>query len=202
MIHLLRQEFPGISNVLFARAAIGAAIGPNEPAPATTVEYDAIWDTGASGTAITKKVADALGLKPIGAARCYNAQGSTVANVYLISLRLPGSVGFKSLRVTEQILTGFEVLIGMDVINNGDFLVTNHGGKTQLTFQCPSQGLDGLKKGLSKLTGPGIPVVPGKGVGTLPTPAVPPPPKEFAGTPRNALCPCGSNKKYKKCHGA
>jgi preprotein translocase subunit SecA len=24
----------------------------------------------------------------------------------------------------------------------------------------------------------------------------------FAGVSRNALCPCGSGKKYKKCHGA
>jgi preprotein translocase subunit SecA len=24
----------------------------------------------------------------------------------------------------------------------------------------------------------------------------------YAGTGRNALCPCGSGKKYKKCHGA
>ena len=25
---------------------------------------------------------------------------------------------------------------------------------------------------------------------------------EFAGVGRNALCPCGSGKKFKKCHGA
>ena len=25
---------------------------------------------------------------------------------------------------------------------------------------------------------------------------------EYAGTGRNADCPCGSGKKYKKCHGA
>jgi preprotein translocase subunit SecA len=24
---------------------------------------------------------------------------------------------------------------------------------------------------------------------------------EYAGTPRNAVCPCGSGKKYKRCHG-
>ena len=26
--------------------------------------------------------------------------------------------------------------------------------------------------------------------------------REYAGTPRNAPCPCGSGKKYKRCHGA
>ena len=25
---------------------------------------------------------------------------------------------------------------------------------------------------------------------------------EYAGVGRNALCPCGSGKKYKRCHGA
>jgi preprotein translocase subunit SecA len=25
---------------------------------------------------------------------------------------------------------------------------------------------------------------------------------QYAGTPRNAACPCGSGKKYKRCHGA
>jgi preprotein translocase subunit SecA len=24
---------------------------------------------------------------------------------------------------------------------------------------------------------------------------------EFAGTPKNARCPCGSGLKYKRCHG-
>ena len=27
-------------------------------------------------------------------------------------------------------------------------------------------------------------------------------PATWANTPRNALCPCGSSKKYKQCHGA
>ncbi|WP_426567185.1 SEC-C metal-binding domain-containing protein [Angustibacter sp. McL0619] len=24
---------------------------------------------------------------------------------------------------------------------------------------------------------------------------------QYPGTPKNALCPCGSGKKYKRCHG-
>ncbi len=34
---------------------------------------------------------------------------------------------------------GSKVLIGMDVMNLGDFAVTNHGGKTMFTFRTPSQ---------------------------------------------------------------
>jgi preprotein translocase subunit SecA len=46
------------------------------------------------------------------------------------------------------------------------------------------------------------------GVATAAAPSRPAPaqaqaaPDPFAGTGRNQLCPCGSGKKYKKCHGA
>ncbi|MEO8106472.1 MAG: SEC-C metal-binding domain-containing protein, partial [Actinomycetes bacterium] len=38
----------------------------------------------------------------------------------------------------------------------------------------------------------------GAAVSADPAPAA----AEYAGTPRNAPCPCGSGAKYKKCHGA
>ena len=37
-------------------------------------------------------------------------------------------------------MLGTDVLIGMDVINNGDFAVSNHGGVTKFSFRLPSQG--------------------------------------------------------------
>lgn len=46
---------------------------------------------------------------------------------------------FFALNVTEGDLLGADVLIGMDVINNGDFSVTNHGGVTKFSFRMPSQ---------------------------------------------------------------
>ena len=33
----------------------------------------------------------------------------------------------------------FDVLIGMDIITQGDFAVTNLGGKTKFSFRIPSQ---------------------------------------------------------------
>ncbi len=34
---------------------------------------------------------------------------------------------------------GIDVLIGMDIISNGDFAVSNYDGKTYFSFRLPSQ---------------------------------------------------------------
>lgn len=100
----------------------------------------AVWDTGATGTVITKPIADALGLKPIGVTEVFHAQGSSLTNEYLVNVALPNGVVIGGVRVTEGVLAGCEVLIGMDIIAMGDFAVTNanaHGGTT-LSFCIPS----------------------------------------------------------------
>ena len=100
----------------------------------------AVWDTGANGTVITKQVADELGLKPIGITEVYHAQGKGLTNEYLVNVALLNGVIIPGVRVTEGILAGCDVLIGMDIIAMGDFAVTNanaHGGTT-LSFCIPS----------------------------------------------------------------
>ncbi len=100
----------------------------------------AVWDTGATGTVITKQIADELGLKPIGITEVYHAQGKALTNEYLVNVALPSGVVVPGVRVTEGVLTGCDVLIGMDIIAMGDFAVTNansHGGTT-LSFSIPS----------------------------------------------------------------
>ena len=40
--------------------------------------------------------------------------------------------------VAQTDLTGIDVLIGMDIINRGDFAVSNRNGKTMFSFRIPS----------------------------------------------------------------
>ena len=42
------------------------------------------------------------------------------------------------LQVTEGDITGTDVLIGMDIISQGDFAITASQGETKFTFQIPS----------------------------------------------------------------
>ena len=110
-------------------------------------QYIAIWDTGATHSAITKKVADDLDLKPTGIAEVRYGSGKQSTNTYLVNISLPNGVMVGRVRVTEVQLTPdanipedqqAQVLIGMDIIGMGDFAVTNANGKTTLSFCVPS----------------------------------------------------------------
>ena len=89
---------------------------------------------------ISPKVVDACGLSSIGVQRVRYASG-TADNVetFLVNIRLPNNVGFSPLRVTLGELGDADLLIGMDIINQGDFAVTNSQNKTKFSFRIPSQ---------------------------------------------------------------
>ena len=110
-------------------------------------EYLAIWDTGATHSAITKKVVDDLRLQHTGMRETRHAGGKSSNNTYLVNIALPNRVIVPSVRVTEvQLIPDDNVsddrqpqlLIGMDIIGLGDFAVTNANGKTTFSFRIPS----------------------------------------------------------------
>lgn len=160
-----------------ACVAFNPASGGNHP---KIEKFTGLWDTGASGSAISKNIVDKLGLKPISQAKCYHANGMSVVNVYAVNIFLPNQVGFQFVQVTEGKLEGFDMLIGMDIITMGDFSITNVGGKTMFSFRVPSlKSIDyTAETGEPKIIPPTIPQV-----------------------GRNSPCPCNSGKKYKACHG-
>ena len=101
-------------------------------------EFKGIFDTGATNSVISVNVVDKLGLKSVGREKVYHVGGVSYENVYLINVILPNNMIFVSLSVTEGMFSGFDVLIGMDVISKGDFAVTTSEGKTVFSFQVPS----------------------------------------------------------------
>jgi predicted aspartyl protease len=174
---------PRLVRVLSAPVNVGPAFDP--PAVLTRPlqkQYVAIWDTGATASVITEKVVFECGLKQISIQDVHTASETYQAEVYLISLTLPNNVHFAAVRVTKGKLVGeFDVLVGMDVITQGDFAVTNHGGKTFFSFRCPSVGQIDF-------------------TGKAPVPK-PLQPIHDVKVGRNDPCPCGSGKKFKRCCG-
>ncbi len=167
----------GLASVLMTEAIIHPAFDPQRISTTPPgVKYNAIWDTGATNTVITKKVSQECNLKPISISKVHTAGGTINCPVYVVNIMLRNGVGVPFVRVTEANLTGnFEILIGMDIICLGDFAITNQGGKTTFSFRTPSVDcIDFVQQAkpsasLSRSIG------------------------------RNAPCPCGSGKKYKKC---
>jgi len=72
-----------------------------------TIEFKALWDTGANMGAISQKAVDLLGL-------------------YLENIEMAGSLRGAA-----------DILIGMDVIQLGDFAISNSQNKTTVSFCYP-----------------------------------------------------------------
>lgn len=58
--------------------------------------------------------------------------------MYLVNIGLPNQVVLPATRVTEGEIGGADLLIGMDIIGEGDFAVTSKGGETWMTYSLPS----------------------------------------------------------------
>ena len=136
-----RLKFPNVTKVLWMEGLVGPAQDVKGSLPLQ--KFYSVWDTGATGSAISPAVYDALGLEPISQALVGTGNGAIYAPVCLICFRIPGKLHFPSLRATVlPLVAPTQVLIGMDVIGLGDFSVTNHGGFTDMHFTCPSSGID------------------------------------------------------------
>ncbi|OHB75887.1 MAG: hypothetical protein A2Z34_08425 [Planctomycetes bacterium RBG_16_59_8] len=167
----------GLLRVLITDVSISAPFAHATP---KQKKYKAIWDTGATNSLVTQKVADELGLQPVSMVLVHHAHGQSESNVYLVNIVLPNNVVFKNVHVTEGILSdGVDVLVGMDIINCGDFAVTNGDGNTTFSFRCPSvASIDFVKQSEARQQL-----------------------RDTDNVPRNDPCPCGSGKKFKKCCG-
>lgn len=130
----------GLLNVLKNQCGISQAFDPTAGGAAPQiVQFDAIWDTGATNSCVSQAVIDACGLLPIGMAQVHGVQGTSDEEVFLANIYLPLGVAFTGIRVTRGKLLGADILIGMDIINQGDFAVTNVGGVTKFSFRVPSE---------------------------------------------------------------
>ena len=102
-------------------------------------DVTAVWDTGATCSVIDKKLAKEWNLDVVKYETFATANGTTRAKVYYLTLELPNGGFFPNLQVSElKLASGF--LIGMDVIKQGDFHISNDG-ETVFTFRTPSQDI-------------------------------------------------------------
>lgn len=99
----------------------------------------ALWDTGATLSCISQRIADELQLKPLQVIKVYTATGAVQANTYFVGLVLPNHF------MTSVVAAGVpdmsddvDIVMGMDVISKGDFSVTNVNKRTTFSFRIPS----------------------------------------------------------------
>ena len=124
----------GIQRVLLTK------VGIIKPDNSLSTEAIAIWDTGATGSVITKQIALKLGLIATGLSQVSTANGIALQNTYTVQIQLLNGITVSNVVVTEvdALSGGCDVLIGMDIITLGDFSITNHKGVTCMSFRIPS----------------------------------------------------------------
>lgn len=148
-----------------------------------TISTNAIWDTGATNSVVTKDLANQLGLIPTGKTNVRGVHGSQIVNTYFVNLTLNNKDISLDIEVTEcdalSANNSIGMLVGMDIITKGDFSITNFHGKTVMSFREPSLEKVDFVAQLNAHS----PISNQKKVG------------------RNDPCPCGSGKKYKQCCG-
>ncbi len=105
----------------------------------TPVVVKAIWDTGAYGSVISPKVAEELGLIPVGVKPIQTANGIYEAYAYVVDAMLPNKLVIRGVEVSESDLKVCDALIGMDIISMGDMKVTNKP-TTKFIFRIPAEG--------------------------------------------------------------
>jgi len=106
-----------------------------------TIEFTALWDTGAKTTFISDKIIQECKLVPSG--KTLHVSGGRAepfeTEMFIISVFLPNGVVVSPLRIGRvERLTKGDILLGMDIISLGDFAITNQNSQTIFTFCMPS----------------------------------------------------------------
>ena len=102
--------------------------------------YRAVWDTGATGSLITKKVATDLELQRVSDGTANGMTGKRdaipiyLAHFVIENIDVKLSLPFEM----DAYNDGIDVAIGMDIIGNGDFSLTRQAdGSIRMRFQSP-----------------------------------------------------------------
>jgi hypothetical protein len=102
------------------------------------IKITALWDTGATGSAITPDLAKKMNLVPVNRVKVTGVNNTSIVDVAKVSIGLPNFVMVKEVNVMICSLNqGFDLIIGMDIILLGDFSISNGGGKTLFSFAIP-----------------------------------------------------------------
>ena len=168
-----------------------AIVAPNQliNPDSSNKEVVAIWDTGASISAISSRVAKECNLQMTGKTITNTANGPLECNKYLIGIVLPNQMLIQNVEVTECNLDEkLDMLIGMNVILAGDFSVTNVNNTTTFSFRMPScEEIDYVKDSNDNI------------INSLNNQI-----KQLEKNVKSrssSKCECGSKKSYKNCCG-
>lgn len=129
--HTFRHTYPDYVDEINTPCKVYSVMG-------SATGCEAIWDTGAEHTVISKDVAKKLNLRIVSKTRMYHAGGDTIVNTYNVFIGFNDDMIIGPINVLEGQFEGNAILLGMDVIGSGDLVVTNNEEHTEMAFTIPS----------------------------------------------------------------
>ena len=139
---VLNREYDSLVNVIQTDSIIMPSI--DEITKSGQLKYtqvsSMVWDTGATNTLISSQVVDALELVPLKESLVEGVGGIVKSLVYEISLYLANDIVFKNVKALCSDIGDYDLVVGMDIIAQGDFGVSNNQGKICFSYRYPSKG--------------------------------------------------------------
>ena len=101
----------------------------------------ALWDTGANCCCISEELVKLLNLSPAGKVSFFTLSWVGLAYTYLVDIILPNNMKIKQVKMCSSKIgaQNLDLLIGTDIINKGDFAISNYKKNTCFTFRIPSK---------------------------------------------------------------
>ena len=134
-IHALSHYGNGVTNQIVTDLKI------KNPITGDLIETKAIWDTGATNTVLTDETALKIGLISFGKTIVSGVHGPKTVNRYFVNVTLNNESISLDIPVTECSALSADgsigVLIGMDIINQGDFAINQ--SKPVISAKLPSR---------------------------------------------------------------
>ena len=108
----------------------------------------ALWDTGANCCCISEELVKLLNLSPVGKVSFYTPSGTGLAYTYLVDIVLPNNMIIKDVKMCSSKIgaQNLDLIIGTDIINKGDFAISNYKNNTCFTFRIPSKEIIDFSK--------------------------------------------------------
>jgi hypothetical protein len=137
----LTLVFDGIVEAIYSSIAIKSAVEEEDSSDIDLIWAKALWDTGATHTCISDRLATRLKLEVVDIVNIATANGIISVPTFFAHLKFPNNLQFSDWELSQFQFTNddCDLIIGMDIITQGDFSITNVEGKTMFSFRVPTQ---------------------------------------------------------------
>jgi len=134
--HLPNKEKQSI--VFGIQIGVPVPIGGYSKDKRISINSMALIDTGATGSCISRRFAEAVQLKTYKRSKIRGFNGISIVPVYSLDVLLPNGILFTNMDVAEFQSNGdFDFIIGMNILRMGDMALTNAKGEMVFTFRIP-----------------------------------------------------------------